>query len=169
MTPRHPPRALRSLTTPIRPPLPRTFGCGGVQRPPDCAAATASRDAAAAQFSKGNDPLYAARADLTSGRSRDLILKDPRSWRFLDCATTTQMLVYQACLRDQTNRIVREPAKPRERPGMTPADRSSALAAGQGAKPSKTAAPRTQKARVAFTSTNRFSINLHSLRSWGPT
>ena len=144
MTPRHPPRALRSLTTPLRPPRPEA---GRKARPrlaearlparvvPDSVAGAASRDAATAE---GNDPSGARGVSRRPG---------PRSIRVTvrgdeDCVVCHDHTTLRLLAIATDHRIVREHGDHRDAPAARPSrevrgPRRSRLAAGQGARPSR--------------------------------
>jgi hypothetical protein len=120
MTPRHPPRALRSLTTPIRPP-PGKLGTLPGAAAPDLAR-SASRLRGPRRHTTRRPPpvtmlvLGSARPRGASQRLGPFLRVIPRSWR--DCATTTLARLCVACVTN--HRIVRELRPKAAPPPRTP-------------------------------------------------
>ena len=149
MTPRHPPRALRSLTTPTRPPLApceeATTETAAIKDPPTVCAAAASVVRRGRRPSWDNDIPWRTHR-LASGRVRK-IQKGPRSWRYLEFATNHAIGLSRnlTCLRDQTDRIVKKHRvlKRISRPAPDPLTRGKRLFLRKGPSPHPANPPRT--------------------------
>ena len=159
MTPRHPPRALRGLTTPTRPPRrprsPRAPAAGGTgpdarSKPPVCAAArgVVRRGGPPDSFDCGSTRPLPRQGGPTSPRAfvERLILPLPRR------------LSRSRCLRDRRPDCQRrDGGRRRSRPGSPPAGPSrpppGRWPGGEAA--ARAAPPRTQRAAEARSTTER--------------
>ena len=149
MTPRHPPRALRSLTTPIRPP--RFPGGNSTAGPARGQSPISLFDRVPGVSRRGAALIWVtipiAGRSLRSERTHASV-RVHCSWRDLD-SCHYHSLAWLSCLRDLTTGLSksnRTPTTDLAAEARSAHPRDPALAAGQGARP-RTALPRTQQCK----------------------